>query len=246
MLNLFRNLRKNMLTKGKTTKYLKYALGEIALVMIGILLALQINNWNEERKSKSFEREMLSQIRTNLIQDKSNLESFRKNGHAAVASVDKILAREISETDRDSLKYWLGDIIQFDRFQPLTNAYELIKSKGLDQISNKELRFLLGTYYDDKANHIIKAVMDIEDAFSFQWLPIMKEHVVDFKFKNYLETDDINLFNPPNTARKILILNRDNYAGSVLYIDQGILLIDDILAHIDQELPGLLQSVPKQ
>jgi hypothetical protein len=154
MLKRFRKLRRNLLIEGKTAKYLKYVLGEIALVMIGIILALQINNWNEERKSKSFEREMLAQIRTNLLHDNSMLKIFRENGLAAIAATDKVLAKEISEKDRDSLKYRLGDIIQFDRFQPLTNAYELIKSKGPDEISNKELRFQFGTYYDDKANHI--------------------------------------------------------------------------------------------
>jgi hypothetical protein len=127
MLKRFRKLRRNLLIEGKTAKYLKYALGEIALVMIGIILALQINNWNEERKSKSFEREMLAQIRTNLLHDNCMLKIFRENGQAAIAATDKILAKQISEKDRDSLKYWLGDIIQFDRFQPLTNAYELIK-----------------------------------------------------------------------------------------------------------------------
>ena len=51
MFHFFRNIRKSLLNKGKTSKYLTYALGEILLVMIGILLALQVNNWNEKRKS---------------------------------------------------------------------------------------------------------------------------------------------------------------------------------------------------
>lgn len=49
-MKVFRNLRKNIMGEGKTGKYLKYAIGEILLVMIGILLALQVNNWNEKRK----------------------------------------------------------------------------------------------------------------------------------------------------------------------------------------------------
>ena len=55
MIKLFRNIRQNLLTEGKTTKYLKYAIGEIILVVIGILIALQINNWNENRKNESTE-----------------------------------------------------------------------------------------------------------------------------------------------------------------------------------------------
>lgn len=50
MIKFFRTIRQNLLSEGKTGKYLKYAIGEIILVVIGILIALQINNWNEERK----------------------------------------------------------------------------------------------------------------------------------------------------------------------------------------------------
>jgi len=53
MIKLFRNIRQNLLSEGKSVKYLKYAFGEIILVVIGILIALQINNWNLERKSRS-------------------------------------------------------------------------------------------------------------------------------------------------------------------------------------------------
>jgi len=49
MIKFFRNIRKKLLAEGKTTNYLKYAVGEIVLVVIGILIALQINNWNSER-----------------------------------------------------------------------------------------------------------------------------------------------------------------------------------------------------
>ena len=52
MIKFFRKIRHNLINEGKTTKYLKYAIGEIVLVVIGILIALQINNWNEQRKQK--------------------------------------------------------------------------------------------------------------------------------------------------------------------------------------------------
>ena len=52
MIKFFRNIRQNLLIENKTGKYLKYAIGEIFLVVIGILIALQINNWNEDRKNQ--------------------------------------------------------------------------------------------------------------------------------------------------------------------------------------------------
>jgi len=59
MLKFFRKIRKDLLSDGKTGKYLKYAIGEIVLVVIGILIALQINNWNENRKDARMEIQVL-------------------------------------------------------------------------------------------------------------------------------------------------------------------------------------------
>jgi hypothetical protein len=53
MIKFFRKIRQNLLSEGKTVKYLKYAIGEIVLVVIGILIALSINNWNENQKKKN-------------------------------------------------------------------------------------------------------------------------------------------------------------------------------------------------
>ena len=50
MIKFFRHIRQNLIMENKTSKYLKYAIGEIILVVIGILIALQVNNWNENRK----------------------------------------------------------------------------------------------------------------------------------------------------------------------------------------------------
>ena len=55
MIKFFRGIRQNLLSKGKTGKYLKYAAGEIILVVIGILIALQLNEWNDQRKELKLE-----------------------------------------------------------------------------------------------------------------------------------------------------------------------------------------------
>jgi hypothetical protein len=69
MIKFFRNIRKNLLSEGKTSKYVKYALGEILLVVIGILIALQINNWNEGQKKKTEIKNSLIALRNDLVQD---------------------------------------------------------------------------------------------------------------------------------------------------------------------------------
>ena len=59
MIKFFRKIRQNLLSEDKTVKYLKYAIGEIMLVVIGIVIALQINNWNENRKNGIKEQESI-------------------------------------------------------------------------------------------------------------------------------------------------------------------------------------------
>ena len=71
MINFFRRIRQNLLSEGKTGKYLKYAIGETVLVVIGILMALQINNWNENRKKREQEAYYLNQLLEDFTINKS-------------------------------------------------------------------------------------------------------------------------------------------------------------------------------
>ncbi|MFT6996019.1 MAG: sensor domain CHASE-containing protein, partial [Maribacter sp.] len=69
MINFFRRIRKKMLTENKFAKYLTYAIGEIFLVVIGILIALQINNWNEEKIQKQELNDILQSVANGLESD---------------------------------------------------------------------------------------------------------------------------------------------------------------------------------
>jgi len=75
MINFFRRIRKKMADDNKPLKYARYAIGEIVLVVIGILLALQVNNWNETQKERKFEIKMLSEINKEL---KSDIIHFKR------------------------------------------------------------------------------------------------------------------------------------------------------------------------
>ncbi|MDM9632505.1 DUF6090 family protein [Robiginitalea aurantiaca] len=236
MLIFFRKVRQKLIPGNSTAKYLGYALGEIVLVVIGILIALGINNWSEQRKSRVFEKEILVQIRENLRKDKDNLKNIIANANRAVQCSEKILALERGSPPPDSLKYWLGSIAQFDRFQPLTNAYEVLKSRGLDLLSDKELRFLMGTYYDDQAHIISNANEDLKQTFVEDWVPLMRQGVVEFKFKEYLILPDEQAFLASDKLRNILILNQSNYDGSIQYMGEGLQLINKVLEIVEREL----------
>lgn len=69
MIKFFRQLRQKLLMENNNSKYLKYAIGEIVLVVIGILIALQINNWNEKRKNENKILSILKEVQNDLQED---------------------------------------------------------------------------------------------------------------------------------------------------------------------------------
>ena len=75
MIKFFRKIRYKLMTTGKTSKYFKYAIGEIVLVVIGILIAIQINNWNEKRKASAYNKTLLKQVHKELA---FNIEKANK------------------------------------------------------------------------------------------------------------------------------------------------------------------------
>jgi hypothetical protein len=82
MIKFFRKIRQNMLSEGKIVKYFKYAIGEIVLVMIGILLALQVNNWNENRKMdnrrQAYYSQLLEDLNSDIISAQNTIKDFSK------------------------------------------------------------------------------------------------------------------------------------------------------------------------
>ena len=109
MIKFFRKIRQKLLTEDKFSKYLLYAVGEIILVVIGILIALKINNWNESKQNEDLEIAYLKGIKTNLLDDINELE-----------------------------KHFVSDTTNFDSYTFLIRAFnsDNIESKSQEIISN--------------------------------------------------------------------------------------------------------------
>ena len=127
--------------ENKTGKYFKYAIGEIILVVIGILIALQINNWNESRKFQNEELNHLLELKSNL---EVTLDNFRKDTLFNFKSIKEL--RKIEYYIENSLPYDNELDAAFGMFgnqqspYPITTSYTTLKTKGLDIISNPILR----------------------------------------------------------------------------------------------------------
>ena len=88
MIKLFRHIRQNLIMENKTSKYLKYAIGEIILVVISILIALSINNWNENRKQEQRKIIYTNKIIIDLETDLKNIDSLMITGKSNVKVIE--------------------------------------------------------------------------------------------------------------------------------------------------------------
>ena len=91
MIKFFRHIRKSLLMENKTGKYFKYAIGEIILVVIGIMIALQVNNWNESRKAKIKFNSTIEQIYNALDSDYDNFSRINNNLQYQIKIIDSLI-----------------------------------------------------------------------------------------------------------------------------------------------------------
>ena len=179
-MKIFRNIRQKLAAENSVAKYLRYAVGEILLVVIGILIALQVNNWNENQKRhERFEREILTLIDQNLKQDSLSLSSELSKTKLAIHLTDRLLKQVNLKNYNDSLNYWMGKIICFERFRSQSSAYEMLKAKGLENISDRKLQMALISYYDQSLYSVYQSLNDVELSFNNDWTPIIKKEFTD-------------------------------------------------------------------
>ena len=161
MIKFFRHIRKSLLMEnppagraGKTGKYFKYAIGEIILVVIGILIALQINNWNETNKDRVYEHKMLTEIKKALEGDIAHFENMAsrmdKLDSAANVMAQHILDKSIfidsSYLHRGGSRYYFLNI--GTTYQYNAGPYDALKFSGVEKVTNDSLRNSIISTYD--------------------------------------------------------------------------------------------------
>ncbi|PWI29754.1 hypothetical protein DI383_08320 [Flavobacteriaceae bacterium LYZ1037] len=132
MIKFFRKIRQNLLMENKTRKYYKYAIGEITLVVIGILIALQINNWNENQKLKSrtqdYYVQLIDDLNNDIISTQSIIKEFsnhQKEYNNYISSYDKKGLTPIKAYEQISKLALIYSPITFN-----TNTIESLQSSG--------------------------------------------------------------------------------------------------------------------
>jgi hypothetical protein len=178
MLHFLRKIRRNLINSGSMKKYTLYAIGEIALVVIGILIALQINNWNEERNEILLESKILKEMLSNLKGDRddiigtSEINGTLEFGKSLKSNIEGIIYNiENKVPYHDSLETSFGHLAGLMGITPNTSAFENLKSIGFDMIKEDSLRQKITNLYSEKYEYfgtIMNVFMDIQIEYLFR------------------------------------------------------------------------------
>jgi len=169
MIKFFRKFRQKFISEGNIGKYFKYAIGEIILVVIGILIALQINNWNNNNQLRVLERKYLTEIKNSLESDLPDIQFNLDFNESRLKSNEIILQymnREIIYSD--SLKFHFGNLIYTTRTLVNDGAFETLKSRGLEIITNASLRQNIISLYSFSVHNLVDFETQDDHRFQFE------------------------------------------------------------------------------
>ena len=167
MINFFRKIRRKLADQNQFVKYSRYAIGEIVLVVIGILIALSINNWNEERIQTKELDGLMKSISIAVKWDVKYLKSIRKARENIGMHTDSIFKdyvdKKITNLNFDDYAYianTFNDLMSTIYYQPNTSSFEALKNSiYLSKLQGTDIELLLHTYYSS-ANRIQKQEED--------------------------------------------------------------------------------------
>ena len=219
MIKFFRSIRQNLLNEGKTVKYFKYAIGEIVLVVIGILIALQINNWNQDRQQRQKEKKILMELKRDLVSNDSILLN-EINLQLTVASEITTTIEHLKNKKpfNDTISSYLNRIAWIERIEFVSSAYESLKSIGIDIITSDNVRadiaYLFGNRFPFTTNWLRDAGLKHADLVLPFYVKYFEMTVESVQTETQLYSEE----NPTLESRR-LITDYENLLKSQEFIN---------------------------
>lgn len=223
MFTFLRKIRRSLLDSGATRKYLLYAIGEILLVMVGILLALQVNNWNQDRIGRNKENLLLREINSEFLINKEELTNILRLYKSAYQKLDIITESfplKENSYDIDSLASLLqGSSTIRDADLSEGSISSLINSSEIEIISNSELRSLL-IQWKDLVSDYQRAEGAAINFTMEQYFPYMDEKIPQ-PYHEGLKDNRIDLSFLNSIKFENMIKRRRSYIVTMFRIAEG-------------------------
>lgn len=233
MLNFFRKIRQGLLSENRFSKYLLYAIGEIILVVLGILIALQINNWNDRRIEKEEEKKSYQNIRNQVMDDLDELSEVKDLNNNLSAQYEKA-NQIISTNDRnkmDSLAIIAMRLSQYSDFHRSGNIYETLVNSG-------ELKLLKNTDITSSIQKLEMTYNHLNKLEDIHWEIIINE--LSPEMKGVINYSNLQVMKPEKLysveMQNIIIESIFLTKGKAAVYDQAIKEIEEIVGLIDEEL----------
>ena len=203
MIKFFRNIRRRLLRENRFTKYLLYAVGEIILVVIGILIALQINNWNENRKEQRKAAQLHEQLYNELVRTQDIYIKVHQNLDDYIGFLDYIIGNwnslNYDDLNNQLDKYGYGSqplslltyISWYSQFNDISNEiYKKSVSEGSISLIDPEFVVDLSDVYESKATRLNEFIQQEYKLAQSITEHISSEHGLIFKESQRNETKD--------------------------------------------------------
>jgi len=243
MINLFRKIRKQLAEDNKPVKYLRYAIGEIFLVMVGILLALQVNNWNENRKEHILEKKIYSDLYNSLQTDSIQLVRIIDSLNTSLQAQETLFNTSFSEIKRqNNPKKLLREISKgVFSFFPKYGVYNLITTNGsLSLLESERIKSSLVELYDYSYRRYENIDKIADSRFSLDFANIVGGKM-ELIYSNGEVISDLNLSKFEIHFEELLEVVRSMYG--ITNASKNILLniqkeVNDLLFIIKEEIDG--------
>tara|TARA_Y100000385_G_scaffold290967_1_gene366368 strand:- start:4085 stop:4855 length:771 start_codon:yes stop_codon:yes gene_type:complete len=245
MLTFLRKIRKSLIDSGSTRKYFVYAVGEIALVVIGILIALNINNWNQDRINNEKQIEYLQNIVNDIDLHISNLEYHLKEENSNLEEMEKLISH-FHENEgfllNDTTLQYFGSVFDRTTFLATRPTYvQLLSSGNIGLIRNDSLRNEIVSYYQklERRELIVLKNNDVKD---FVINPIFIKNI-DLTFESTLKVStglEENLPSQLEQTNKNL-LEKDRIFEVVNIIKLKFLATYSVIEWFEEDMQGALK-----
>ena len=245
MIKFFRRIREKLISEGKLSRYLLYAIGEIVLVVIGILIALQINSWNQTQLDISQEEKFLLEIKENLQEDLEKLDEVLLANENKLKRIDTayhyLSLMEEKPLYGKQFSFQLPVITNHKIFTPTVVAFNNLTSTGkIDIFRSDALRKEISRYYSDTAlngiqNQIISSTQNFLDNVAPKMINRTMMKSITKKDFNVVPIQEVQVQRDPKVLAGLFVLINKTMEHN-LVLEQTKKKVNGLIGSIDNYL----------